>query len=143
MNIDAVRSNGLELDARIERGDWRLAASYAYSDARISGSGRAAALDGLRPAQVPAHTASGTLGWRGLSTTLRYVSAQFEDDSNSRRLNDALTLDAVAVVPVMNRLSLFVRGENVTDARVETAISATGVIERAAPRTIWIGLRLN
>ncbi len=143
VNIDAVRSNGLELDARIERGDWRLAASYAYSDARISGSGRAAALDGLRPAQVPAHTASGTLGWRGLSTTLRYVSAQFEDDSNSRRLNDAVTLDAVAVVPVAGRMSVFVRGENVTDARVETAISATGVIERAAPRTIWIGLRLN
>lgn len=143
VNIDAVRSNGLELDARIERGEWRLAASYAYSDARISGSGRAAALDGLRPAQVPAHTASGTLGWRGLSTTLRYVSAQFEDDSNSRRLNDAVTLDAVAVVPVTGRMSVFVRGENVTDARVETAISATGVIERAAPRTIWIGLRLN
>lgn len=143
VNIDAVRSNGIELDARIERGDWRLAASYAYSDARISGSGRAAALDGLRPAQVPAHTASGTLGWRGLSTTLRYVSAQFEDDSNSRRLNDAVTLDAVAVVPVTGRMSVFVRGENVTDARVETAISATGVIERAAPRTIWIGLRLN
>jgi outer membrane receptor protein involved in Fe transport len=143
VNIDAVRSNGVELDARIERGDWRLAASYAYSDARISGSGRAAALDGLRPAQVPAHTGSGTFGWRGLSTTLRYVSAQFEDDSNSRRLNDALTLDAVAVVPVTDRMSLFVRGENVTNARVETAISATGVIERAAPRTIWIGLRLN
>jgi len=143
VNIDAVRSNGLELDARIERVDWRLAASYAYSDARISGSGRAAALDGLRPAQVPAHTASGTLGWRGLSSTLRYVSAQFEDDSNSRRLNDAVTLDAVAVVPVTGRMSVFVRGENVTDARVETAISATGVIERAAPRTIWIGLRLN
>jgi outer membrane receptor protein involved in Fe transport len=143
VNIDAVRSNGVELDARIERGDWRLAASYAYSDARISGSGRAAALDGLRPAQVPAHTASGTLGWRGLSTTLRYVSAQFEDDSNSRRLSDALTLDAVAVVPVTDRMSLFVRGENVTNARVETAISATGVIERAAPRTLWVGLRLN
>ncbi len=143
VNIDAVRSNGLELDARIDRGDWRLAASYAYTDARIIGTGTAAALDGLRPAQVPAHTASGTLGWRGLSATVRYVSAQFEDDSNSRRLNDALTLDAVAVVPVTDRLSVFVRGENVTDTRVETAISATGVIERAAPRTIWFGLRLN
>ncbi len=143
VNIDAVRSNGVELDARIIRGDWRLAVSYAYTDAQISGSGRAAALDGLRPAQVPAHTASGTLGWRGLSATLRYVSAQFEDDANSRRLNDALTLDAVAQLPVTERLSLFVRGENVTDARVDTAISATGVIERAAPRTMWVGLRLN
>lgn len=143
VNIDAVRSNGLELDARISRGDWNLAASYAYTDARIIGTGTAAALDGLRPAQVPAHTASGTLGWRGLSTTLRYVSAQFEDDSNSRRLKDALTLDAVATLPVTDRLSIFVRGENVTNARIETAVSATGVVERAAPRTIWFGIRLS
>ena len=143
VNIDAVRSNGVELDARLVRGDWQLGASYAYTDARIIGAGLAAALDGLRPAQVPTHTASATLGWRGLSATARYVSAQFEDDSNSRRLNDALTLDAVAVLPVSDRLSLFVRGENVTDARVETAISATGIVERASPRTIWFGVRLR
>lgn len=143
VNIDAVRSNGLEFDARFARGDWSLAASYAYTDARIIGAGTAAALDGLRPAQVPAHTASATLGWRGLSTTLRYVSAQFEDDSNSRRLKDALTLDAVATLPVTDRLSIFVRGENVTNARIETAVSATGVVERAAPRTIWFGIRLS
>lgn len=143
VNIDAVRSNGMEVDARISRGDWRLAVSYAYTDARILGSGTSVALDGLRPAQVPAHTASATLGWRGLSATARYVSAQYEDDSNSRRLNDALTLDAVASLPLTERLSVFVRGENVTDARVETAISATGVVERASPRTIWVGVRLN
>ncbi|RJT24460.1 TonB-dependent receptor [Chakrabartia godavariana] len=143
VNIDAVRSTGVELDARLVRGDWQLGASYAYTDARIIGAGLAAALHGLRPAQVPTHTASATLSWRGLSATARYVSAQFEDDSNSRRLNDALTLDAVAVLPVSDRLSLFVRGENVTDARVETAISATGIVERASPRTIWFGVRLR
>ncbi|MFM5915840.1 MAG: TonB-dependent receptor [Chakrabartia godavariana] len=143
VNIDAVRSTGVELDARLVRGDWQLGASYAYTDARIIGAGLAAALDGLRPAQVPTHTASATLSWRGLSATARYVSAQFEDDSNSRRLNDALTLDAVAVLPVSDRMSLFVRGENVADARVETAISATGIVERASPRTIWFGVRLR
>ncbi len=143
VNIDAVRSNGMEVDARISRGDWRLAVSYAYTDARILGTGTSVALDGLRPAQVPAHTASATLGWRGLSATARYVSAQYEDDSNSRRLNDALTLDAVASLPLTERLSVFVRGENVTNARVETAISAIGVVERASPRTIWVGVRLN
>lgn len=143
INIDAVRSNGIEVDARLAQAHWTLAASYAYTDARIIGSGTAAVLDGLRPAQVPAHTATATFGWRGLSATLRYVSAQFEDDSNSRRLDGAVTLDAVASLPVSDRLSIFVRGENVTDARVETAISASGVIERAGPRTLWIGLRLN
>ena len=143
VNIDAVRSNGVELDANARLGDWRLSASYAYTDARVKGAGVAAALNGLRPAQVPAHTASATLGWRTLSATARYVSAQFEDDSNTRRLKGAVTVDAVAALPISDRLSLVLRGENLADARVETAISASGIVERATPRTFWIGFRLD
>ena len=29
------------------------------------------------------------------------------------------------------------------DARVDTALSGTGILERATPRTLWLGLRLN
>ncbi|MFM7027121.1 MAG: TonB-dependent receptor [Chakrabartia sp.] len=141
LNLDAVRSNGLELDARYTKGDWAVSASYAYSDARVRGSGAAAGLDGLRPAQVPAHTASATLGWRGVSLTGRYISGQFEDDANSRRLRDAFTVDAVARVPLTRQLSLIARAENLVNAQVDTAVSSLGVIERASPRTLWIGLR--
>lgn len=143
VNIDAVRSNGVEIDANAQAGDWRLSASYAYTDARVKGTGAALALNGLRPAQVPVHTASATLGWRSVSATARYVSAQFEDDSNSRRLKGAVTFDAVAALPLSERLSVVLRGENLADARVETAISASGVVERATPRTFWIGIRLD
>jgi len=143
VNIDAVRSKGVELDANARLGDWRLAASYAYTDARVKGAGAAVALNGLRPAQVPVHTASATLGWRTVSATARYVSAQFEDDSNTRRLKGAVTFDAVAALPLSSRLSVVLRGENLADARVETAISASGVIERATPRTFWVGIRLD
>ncbi len=142
-NVDAVRSNGVELDARVVAGQWRFNASYAYSDAKVRASGVAAGLDGLRPAQVPKHLASGTLGWRWLSFTARYTSRQFEDDSNVRRLDDALTLDAVAEVPLNRQISLSLRGENLGDARVETAVSGTGIVERATPRTLWIGVRLR
>ena len=92
---------------------------------------------------MPRHLASATLGWRWLSGTVRYVSGQFEDDSNLRRLDDAVTLDAGAEIPLGKRLSLTLRGENLTDTRVEAAISGTGVVERATPRTLWVGLRLG
>ena len=143
LNLDAVRSRGLELDARYALGDWALSASYALSDARITGTNAARALNGLRPAQVPKHMASATLGWRTTSLTGRYVSAQFEDDANSRRLGSTFTIDGLVAVPLSKRVSLVLRGENLADKTVDTAISATGVVERATPRTLWVGVRIN
>jgi vitamin B12 transporter len=142
-NLDAIRSHGLEFDGTWVLGDWRMQASYAFTAARVRANGGALALSGLRPAQVPKHTASATLGWRGLAATLRYVARQFEDDQNRRSLAGALTVDANASWSIGKALSLTLRGENLTDARIEAAISGAGVIERATPRTIWIGLRFN
>lgn len=147
-NVRAIRARGLELDAQAVFGPWRLAASWALIDARLRAGGAAAALDGLRPAQVPAHQGSATLAWSPdggprLSATVRHLSGQWEDDQNARRLRDATTLDGTARVPLTRGLALEVRGENLADATVETAVSGPGTIERAAPRTIWIGLRLG
>lgn len=142
-NLDAIRSNGVEVDARYAVGDWTLQASYAYTDAVVKSSGSAAALGGLRPAQVARHNGSATIGWKWLSTTLRYVGRQFEDDQNLRRLADALTVDAVANLPLTDRISVTLRGENLTNTRVEAGISATGIVERASPRAFLIGLRLG
>lgn len=140
LNISAIRSRGFELDLAARLGELTFTGSYAHADARVRAGGIAAPLDGLRPAQVPRHLASATLGWRWLSATLRHVSAQFEDDANIRRLDGATTLDAVARIPLAKRLALSLRGENLANARVETAVSGAGVIERASPRSIWVGL---
>jgi vitamin B12 transporter len=142
-NIDAVQSRGIEIDASWRADDWHVQASYAYTDARIRSSGLALALNGLRPAQVPKHAASATLGWKGLSTTLRYVSAQFEDDLNRRSLGGALTVDAVVLVPIGQRFAVTLRAENITNTRIDAAISGTGVVERASPRAFWIGLSVK
>ncbi len=142
-NLDALRSRGLEADASFARGDWRLGASAAYADVSARGSGASASLTGLKPASVAPFQGSATLGWRGLSASARYVSAQFDDDLNSRRLAPALTVDAVADVPLGRGVSVQLRGENLFDARVEAAVSATGVVERASPRALWIGLRIS
>jgi vitamin B12 transporter len=140
-NLDAIHSKGVELDLHWQSGDWQARASYALTDARVRGSGPALPLNGLRPAQVPSHLASVTLSWKGLSATARTVSDQFEDDLNSRRLRGALSFDAVANIPLTDKLSLSLRGENLTNKQVDAAISGTGIIERATPRTLWIGIK--
>jgi vitamin B12 transporter len=57
-NLDAIHSNGVELDASWTKGAWRAQASYALTSAKVRASGIALPLNGLRPAQVPKHTAS-------------------------------------------------------------------------------------
>jgi outer membrane receptor protein involved in Fe transport len=143
-NLDAVSSKGVELDARLALGAWRLSASYAYTDAHVRSD---TAIDGRRPAQTAKHAASTTLGWRprfaDLSATLRYIGPQFEDDQNSETLKGAVTLDATALVPIAHGVAVELRGENVTDTRVEAGISGDDIIERATPRTLWIGVRFG
>ena len=145
-NIRAIVSVGAELDARLALRDWRLSASYAYTDARVHAHRGGAPLDGLRPAQTARHQASATIGWSppdrpSLSATLRYVGPQFEDDLDTETLRGAVTLDATALLPLTRHLSVDGRAENLTGTRVEAGISGAGIVERATPRTLWIGLR--
>ncbi|MDG2534523.1 TonB-dependent receptor [Sphingomonas sp. HITSZ_GF] len=146
-NLDAVTAKGVELDGSWSAGALSLAASYAFTDSRVSASGAAAALDGLRPAQTARHQASATLGWHrgdaGASLTARYAGPQFEDDQNTRVLKGAFTLDATAALPITRHLALQARAENIFDAEVQAGISGPGVIERALPRTLWIGARVR
>ena len=146
-NLDAIVSKGTELEAAFTYGGWSLTGSYAYVDAGVRASGQAAPLDRLRPAQTPKHQASATLAYGRAdafraSTTLRYVAAQYEDDQNTRTLADALAVDATVTVPIGRGISVEGRVENIGDTRIETAVS-NGVYERAAPRTLWIGVRFT
>ena len=145
-NVDAVTSQGVEVDAGLSLGAFRLAAGYSFADARVSASDAATPLDGLRPAQTPRHNLTLSLAWQGprgfyAGAGLRYVSAQYEDDLNSQLIPSALTVDAAAVVPITPGLAIEARGENLTNEEVVAGISGAGIIERATPRTFWLGLR--
>ena len=147
-NLGAVAVRGVEIDGRLDLGAWSISGGYSFADPEVRASGAALPLSGLRPAQTPKHSLAGTLAWRGFggaraSGTIRYVGSQYEDDLNQQLLPDALTFDAAASVPLTRRLSLEARGENITGARVGAAISGNGLIERATPRTLWLGLRLR
>jgi vitamin B12 transporter len=146
-NVDALRARGIEATAKLQAGQFRFVGSLALTDAEIEARAAAAALDGMRPAQTPRLAASATLAWeprRGwrLAATARHVGAQFEDDLQTELLPAATTLDLFAEVPVGERVSLVLRGENVTDAEVITR-SQGGSIDLGAPRTVWAGLRVS
>jgi vitamin B12 transporter len=148
-NLDAVEAKGIEVDARADIGDFDLAASYSYVDAEVRANPGQAAIAGLRPAQVPRHFATGSVGWfpqggdSGINLTARYIGSQFEDDLGLLALDDVLTLDARAALRLNPNLLVELRGENLFDATVQAAISGPGIIERGTPRTIWLGVKLD
>jgi outer membrane receptor protein involved in Fe transport len=145
-NVDAIASRGVEIDGSVEIGRFRLAAGYSFADARLQASGASAALDGLRPAQTPRHSLTASLAWqngRGVYASAggRYVSGQYEDDLNRQLIPGAVTFDALAELPLGHGLAIEARGENLTDEEVVAGISGAGIVERATPRTLWLGLR--
>lgn len=149
-NLDNIASKGIEIDTEFDLSelveDLSIRAAYSYVDAEVNASGAAAGVNGFRPAQIPKHNASASVRWEqsngtGAALSLRYIGGQFEDDQNSRSLKDALTIDGRLGFAVNERLLVEGRIENLFNARIETAISSNGIIERAFPRTFWIGLR--
>ena len=137
-NIDAVKVRGLEASANWSRGAWSVRAGASWTHARIGP---------LRPAQTPNFAGTLSASWeqggKGAEVVLRRVGAQFEDDLNSRKLKAATAIDAFAAWPLTRRLQLVGRAENLFDRTVEASINGDGSVERATPRTFWLGLALR
>jgi len=144
-NLPAIEARGIEASVAAKFGAVSLDGALAWTDAEVRGEGLSADLDGLTPAQTPEFAATLTLGWQPapgwrIAGTLRHVSAQFEDDRQTDRLAPATTLDAFLVAPLWGRLSLTLRGENLTDEAIVTR-NQGGSIDLGVPRTVWLGLR--
>ncbi len=145
LNVDAIDVKGIEATAKVPLDDFKLSASYAYTDARVRASGTALPLNGKRPAQTPEHQGSATLAYAPAagaqaSLSLRYAGGQFEDDLQTRQLPKALTIDAVISVPIFDSFRIVARAENLFDEKVVSGISSTGVEDLGTPQTFWLGL---
>jgi iron complex outermembrane receptor protein len=140
-NVDAIVARGVELTGDWSLGDWRLGASYADAHSRVRAPGP---LDGRRPAQSPAQTASATLSYLprtgpGASLTLRHVGRQYEDDLETDALPAATTLDGVVRWRFASGFSVAARIENALDERIVTR-NAGGSIDLGTPRVLWLSL---
>jgi outer membrane receptor protein involved in Fe transport len=146
-NVDAVSVRGLEASAEWSRGPWSARVGTSFTRARMRGSAAAGFLDGLRPTQTPNFAGTLALGWqqdaKGAQLVVRRVAAQFDDDLNRDLLKGATIIDAFASWPLTRRLQLVARAENLTNALVMAGINGDDSVERATPRTLWIGVRLR
>jgi len=146
-NVDAVNVRGVEASAEWSSGPWALSAGASITHAQMEASGVAGFLDRLRPAQTPKFAGTLSASWqdgaKGAEVAFHRVGAQFEDDLNTRTLKAATTVDASVSWPLSRDLQLVARAENLTNKLVMAAVNGDGSIERATPRTLWIGLRLR
>ena len=146
-NVDAVTVRGVEAAAEWQDGPWSVRAGASLSHARIDAAGEADPLDGLRPAETPSVSSSVTAGWseggKALQLVVRRIGKQYDDDLNISSLKGATTLNAFVSWPVGRNLQIVARGANLGNALVMAGINGDGSVERATPRTLWVGLRFG
>ncbi len=121
---------------------WR--AAFAYTHARVDGGSAAPQLTGLRPAQTPEWTVTSGLDWRAtdkltLNAAVRYVSEQFEDDQNIRRLAPGAELNGRAAWSLGPDEEVYLALDNIADAKIAVAKTADFVTSYSQPRTFRIG----
>jgi vitamin B12 transporter len=144
--IDAV---GLEADGRFSFSDaLSLDGAVTWTAARVDGGESAPQLTGLRPAQAPRLSLAAGLDWRpieriALALDLRHEGPRFDDDLNSRRLTAYTSLDARLGFKLSSAAEIYLGAENLTDAQVQTGVTADGVVSYGAPRIVRVGLSIR
>lgn len=144
-NAGEIDAYGLEGEASGELAtalSWRTA--FAWTHARVQGGTAAPQLTGLRPAQTPELTATGGLDWRAtdkltLSGIVRYVSTQYDDDQNVRRLPPGAELDLRASWALGPGQEIYLAVDNAADARISTGKTADFVDSYGEPQTVRVG----
>lgn len=140
-NGAAIEAVGAEGNLSIDLGD-TLSARLAvdYTNARAG--------NGLRAAQSPLWAATAGVDWRYdqadvLSLEARFESARFDDDLNTRTLDGYLAFDLRWQHTLAGGSDFFVALDNATDADIQTASTADGVLSYARPRRLRVGIALR
>ncbi len=148
-NAGTIEAKGVEADTSYALGDrLNLRGALAYTSSSVDGGTAAPQLTGLRPAQSPRFTVTAGADWRpvsrlGLHGDLRYESARFDDDQNTRRLGPAARIDARADWSINRWAQVYVAADNLFDADIETGRAADGTVSYDAPRVFRVGLSLK
>lgn len=146
LNLERSAVRGLELS-----GMWILSSTVSanaaclFTDSEVKRASVAPTLVGRRLAQVPQHTGSLMLTWKPkwltLTTRMRRIGRQFEDDDNSLTLASVVVADVGISRPLGKHLEVFANVENAGGARIESGRSATGLVNTGTPRLATLGLR--
>ncbi len=147
-NVGAINAYGLETEAALQWSQFEFRAAADYTHARVDGAAAAPQLTGLRPAQAPRVTATGSVDWRpagrvSLYGDVRYEGARFDDDQNTRRLDPSVRVDARLDLAVGEGFGVYAAADNLLDRRIPTAVAGDGSISYDEPRVFRVGVTLR
>jgi len=148
-NAGDVNAYGVEGEAGHSFGAaLELRAAFTYTHARVDGGSIAPQLTGLKPAQTPSTTLTAVATWKALDRLtligdVRFESARFDDDQNTREIKSGTGVNGRAEWGVTQGLIVFVAADNLLDANIETGRSAANIVTYDAPRIIRVGLTLR
>jgi outer membrane receptor protein involved in Fe transport len=144
-NAGEIDAWGVEADASGDITttlDWRAALDYTH--ARVEGGSIAPQLTRLLPAQTPAWTATAGFDWRAtdkltISNFVRFVTTQYDDDQNTRRIAPGAEWDGRAAWSLGPAKEIYVAVDNIADAKIATGKTADFVTSLSEPRTFRVG----
>jgi outer membrane receptor protein involved in Fe transport len=148
-NLDLSRIRGLETELTLRPSpQWRLLASYIFTDAKVVNAPQQPGLEGNRLAQVPQHGA--TLGvsyenpqWLTASAMARFIGPQYEDDQNTLRLGSYWVFDLFLSRRVVKWGEIYLGIENLFNTTYSVGRSSDGVVSIGAPLLVHGGIRIS
>ncbi len=144
-NADRIRAAGVEVEVDLRSGAAiRLTGLAAFTWSRFLATREFPDLEGNRVPQVPVYQLGAGVTYLAARTTLtsqiRAVGLQYDDDRNQLELGPFVVVDAYASQALGARLHVFAAVENLFD--VEYDVGRTPVRTVGWPRTVRAGLRL-
>jgi iron complex outermembrane recepter protein len=144
-NVGRVRITGLELDARWEPSrSWTVSVAHTFMHSTVVRAPEQPMLVGNRLAHDPRHRSTATLTYDGFATItsqVRYLGTQFEDDQNTLPMGSVVLFDARIARRLGHGVAAFVSAENLFDRRY--LVGRAGVDTVGTPRTLELGIVLD
>ena len=148
-NLDLSRIRGLETELTLRPSpEWRLLASYIFTDAKVVNAPQQPGLEGKRLAQVPQHGA--TIGvsyenpqWLTASAMARFIGPQYEDDQNTLRLGSYWVFDLFLSRRLAKWAEIYVGIENLFNTTYSVGRTSDGVVSIGAPLLVHGGIRIS
>jgi outer membrane receptor protein involved in Fe transport len=148
-NIDRSLVQGVSFSAQwIPTGSFWMNASILLEDPTIRGAPGNPILDGKQMEGVSRSIASASVTYLAshrftITSRLRLLGPQFEDDENTLRLSKSAVVDARAGYSFTKNFEIFAMDENITGARVQTSRGPNGLVYVGAPSIITGGVRIS
>jgi outer membrane receptor protein involved in Fe transport len=149
INLDRSQIQGVTISAKWEpTPSFSLNGAASFSDATIRSVAADPDLDGKQISGVSRTSAVVSGTWNvtkaiALTSRIRVLGSQFEDDENTLRLAKAVVVDLRASYSLSKHTQLFATAENLTDARIEVSRSADGLMYVGAPCIVIGGVHFS